>query len=112
MLYISNHFGIRSAGNLISSSNLLQSIAERLKNYGARKVEVFGSYATGRITPQSDVDLIVEFSPRKSLLELIKIEQDLSTEFGVKIDLLTPRSISPYILREIEAEKMVLVDEK
>jgi len=50
-----------------------------------------------------------EESKWKSLLEN---DKENFKKFGVKIDLLTPRSISPYILREIEAEKMVLVDEK
>ena len=41
------------------------------REYPLRRVELFGSYATGKNTPQSDVDLLVEFlQPRVSLLTL------------------------------------------
>jgi len=48
-----------------------------LKKHGAKKIEIFGSYARGEQKKASDLDLIVEFEKRKSLLELVEIEQEL-----------------------------------
>jgi hypothetical protein len=39
----------------------------------------------------------VEFSERKSLPELVRIERELSEALGIKVDLLTEKSISPYL---------------
>jgi hypothetical protein len=70
------------------------------------KVGVFGSLARGEANEQSDIDLIVEFSKRKSLLALVAFERQLSLTLGRKVDLLTEAALSPYlrdrIMREIE----------
>jgi predicted nucleotidyltransferase len=60
-------------------------------------VGVFGSTARGQSTPQSDLDLLVEFGDRKSLLDLVRLERELSAALGRKVDLLTKDAISPYL---------------
>ncbi len=65
---------------------------------------VFGSFARGEDTADSDIDLIVRFSRTKSLLELVRIERDLSSLLGRKVDLLTEAAISPYLKDRIMSE--------
>ena len=79
-----------------------------LKKHGARRIEIFGSYARGEEKPGSDLDVIVEFKERKSLLELVGIEQELEDALGIKVDLLTKASISPYLIERIEKESRVI----
>ena len=86
-------------------TNKLVSI---LKKHGVRRIEVFGSYARGEAKPESDLDVIVEFEKRKSLLELVGIEQELEDALGIKVDLLTRASISPYLIERIEKESKVV----
>jgi len=62
----------------------------------------------GEETETSDIDVLVEFEGRKSLLELVGIEQELEDELGIKVDLLTEASISPYIIDEIKKESKVV----
>ncbi|MDL1972859.1 MAG: nucleotidyltransferase family protein, partial [Deltaproteobacteria bacterium] len=69
-----------------------------LKKHGAKKIAIFGSYARGKQKETSDLDVIVEFKKRKSLLELVGIEQELEDHLGIKVDLLTEASISPYLI--------------
>ena len=45
--------------------------------------------ARGEATEQSDIDLLVEFSTRKSLLKLVGLERQMSLAVGRKVDLLT-----------------------
>ena len=55
------------------------------------------AYVWGEQKETSDLDVIVEFKKRKSLLELVGIEQELEDNLGIKIDLLTEASICPYL---------------
>ena len=74
---------------------IIDKLVSILKKHGAKKIEIFGSYARGEQKETSDLDVIVEFEKRKSLLELVGIEQELEDALGIKVDLLTRASISP-----------------
>jgi len=73
---------------------------------------VFGSYSRGEQKEKSDIDILVRFSRRKSLLDLVRIERQLSEVLNVKVDLVTEGSISPYIIDGIKKELKVIYDEK
>lgn len=73
---------------------------------------VFGSYSRGEQKETSDVDILVRFSRRKSLLDLVRIERLLSEIMGVKVDLVTEGSVSPYMIDDIRKELKVIYDEK
>ncbi len=53
---------------MMNREEIFEKIARLLKNHGARKIVVFGSYVRGEEKHGSDIDVIVEFSDRKSLL--------------------------------------------
>ena len=87
---------------------IFNRIVRMLKNQGAKKIGVFGSYVHGEESPDSDIDVLVEFSDRKSLLDIIGIEQELSDTLDIKVDLLTEKSISPYLIDKIKREMVVI----
>ena len=87
----------------------MEKLKKILKKHGAKKVEIFGSYARGEAKPGSDIDVIVEFKERKSLLELVGIEQELEDSLGMNIDLLTESSINPYLMERIKKEAKVVL---
>jgi hypothetical protein len=87
----------------------IRKLIELLKKHGVKRIEIFGSYARGEPRPGSDLDVIVEFKERKSLLELVGIEQELEDGLKIKIDLLTRASISPYLIERIEKESKVVL---
>ena len=88
---------------------MIEKLIRILKKYGAKRIEIFGSYARGEQKETSDLDVIVEFEKRKSLLELVGIEQELKDHLGVKVDLLTEASISPYLIEKIKKESKVVL---
>ena len=92
----------------MSQQEIFNRIVRFLKNQGAKKIAVFGSYVRGEEKPESDIDIIVEFSERKSLLKLVQIERELSEALGIKVDLLTEKSISPYLIDTIKREMEVV----
>ena len=65
---------------------------------------VFGSHARGEATPESDVDLLVRFARRKSLLTLVRIERQFAERLGRPVDLVTEASLSPYLRERVKAE--------
>lgn len=71
-------------------------------------VGVFGSVARGDAKKKSDIDLIVGFSKRKSLLALVRLERELTEALGRKVDLLTEAAISPYLRERILKEMQVV----
>ena len=75
-----------------------------------KKIAIFGSYARDEANPESDVDILVEFCDRKSLLDLVGIEQELADALGLNVDLLTEKSISPYLIDRIKREMKVIYE--
>jgi predicted nucleotidyltransferase len=65
--------------------------------YGIRNVRVFGSFARGEGRPDSDIDLLVDLDPGRSLLDLIAAKQDLEDLLGRTVDVITARSLSSYV---------------
>ncbi len=59
--------------------------------HGIRRLAVFGSQASGKADPGSDVDLLVEFLPAA-------MESELS---GLLVDLRTPKDLSHYLREEV-----------
>lgn len=92
----------------MNRNTIVERIARALKEQGATKVAIFGSYARGQEKQESDVDVLVEFSERKSLLELVTIERELHEMLGIRIDLLTEKSISPYLIDNVRQEMQVI----
>jgi len=73
-------------------------------SHGARNVRVFGSVARGEDGPDSDVDLLVEMEPGRSLLDLVALGQDLEELLQRKVDILTEGSVHPAIRPHILAD--------
>jgi predicted nucleotidyltransferase len=92
----------------MEKKEIFKKVVSVLVRHKVKKIAVFGSYARGEAKPESDIDILVEFSERKSLLDLVGIEQELSEALGVKADLLTEKSISPYLIDRIKKEMEVI----
>jgi predicted nucleotidyltransferase len=80
---------------------IFRNINEYLVRKGAKEISVFGSYSRDDFNKNSDIDLLVDFDKKKSLLDLVIIEQELSELLGIKVDLHTKNSISPHLIDEI-----------
>lgn len=77
---------------------------------GVKRIGVFGSVARGDANEESDIDLIVEFSQRMSLLHFAALERRLSEAMGRKVDLLTEAAISPYLRQQIMDDLQILYE--
>ncbi len=76
--------------------------------HGARAVRIFGSVARGEETPASDLDLLVEFEPGRSLLDQIALAQDLEDLLGREVDVVTEKGLHWYIRDRVCREAVPL----
>lgn len=88
----------------------VETIAEFCRANSIRKLSLFGSVLRDDFTPDSDVDMLVEFDPgaRVGFFELHDIEQRLGMLLGRKVDLNTAKSLSKYFRDEVLAEAEAL----
>ncbi|HEY7388373.1 MAG TPA: nucleotidyltransferase family protein [Bryobacteraceae bacterium] len=69
---------------------------------------MFGSFARGEDNPASDLDLLIDLEPGRSLLDIVAIKQDLEDLLGISVDVVTERSISPYIRDAVLREAVAI----
>lgn len=76
--------------------------------HGARNVRLFGSIARGESGPNSDIDMVVEFEPGRSLLDHGGLIMDLQDELGCKVDVISERGMRDRLRSRVEAEAVSL----
>lgn len=95
--------------NLTDLLRLKKEEVQRIaRQHGARNLRVFGSVARGEATEGSDLDLLVEMEPGRSLLDLVAIKQDLEELLGCKVDVVTEAAVSPYLRERVLNEAVSL----
>ncbi len=80
--------------------HLLQ-LAER---YHIRSLAIFGSYARDEQTPESDLDILVEFDSVPTLFTYAYLEGELTRILNVRVDLVMKEALKPAIGRRILEE--------
>ncbi|MBZ5728186.1 MAG: nucleotidyltransferase domain-containing protein [Acidobacteriia bacterium] len=76
--------------------------------HGIGNIRVFGSFARGESVPDSDLDLLVDLEAGRSLLDIIGAKQDLEDLLERRVDIVTERSLSPYVREGILKEAVCL----
>jgi hypothetical protein len=89
-----------------SSSDILEILEQNndlLRKYSVNKIGLFGSFSRDEADISSDIDLLVDFE-QKSFDNFIDLSFELEKIFNRKVDLLTEKGISPYILPYLQNE--------
>ncbi|MBO4491608.1 MAG: nucleotidyltransferase family protein [Lentisphaeria bacterium] len=87
---------------------LKEDILRIVRKHNADKVYVFGSCARGEDTPESDVDLLVDFNQNASLFDQVYIQNEMHSLLECKVDVVSRRGLHPYIRRRVLAEAVEL----
>ena len=87
--------------------DLLQKHEGELSKLGVRSYGIFGSFLHDQVSPESDVDILVEFlSEKKTFTNFSNLHFYLEELLGRPVELVTEESLSPligpYILNEVE----------
>ncbi len=93
---------------------LRDKIIPVLEPYGVKRVALFGSFARGEETPESDVDILVDFEePRRKpfgLFAWIEAEEELSKRLGRKADLVPAKGLKKRIRPTVKREMVVIYE--
>ncbi|KAF0164195.1 MAG: hypothetical protein FD157_2560 [Rhodocyclaceae bacterium] len=95
-------------GTLDTLHSKRKEILDTAARHGARNVRVFGSVARGSDTDESDIDLLVEFEPDRSLYDLVGLQLDIESLLGRRADVVTEGSLSTYLRERVLAEAFPL----
>lgn len=88
----------------------IQAVVEPLaKKYGAQRVYLFGSYARGDMTDQSDIDLRIDKGAIRGLA-FAGLLGDLEDALGTHVDLISTAGIDDDFLREIQKDEVLLYE--
>jgi hypothetical protein len=80
-----------------------------LKKYGVVNASLFGSYARGDQTHDSDVDILVTYGDHVSLFDHLNLRADLEEITGKSVDLVSSRSVSKYFAPYIDKDKVSIL---
>jgi hypothetical protein len=84
-------------------------IKETLIPYEPNLVGVFGSYARNEQTSSSDMDILIDLKHKTNLLDLIGIEQELTELLGIRVDLITLRSVNKELKSYIQKDLIRII---
>ena len=79
-----------------------------VRKHNAEKVYVFGSCARKEDTPESDVDLLVEFNQAATLFDQVDIQEEVRKLLDRPVDVVSKRGLHPYIRNRVLAEAVEL----
>lgn len=79
------------------------------QRHGVVRAALFGSYAKGEATGESDLDILVEFEGEKTLLDLVALQIELEETLGREVDVLTYRALHPRIKDKVLQEQVALL---
>jgi len=98
----------------LRKEGLEEKLAEVCQKNDIVFMAVFGSFVKGEQSLKSDIDMAIEFdkNSRKTLLDLVRIEEELTKIFGRKVDLGIFSSINPYIIDDVKREMRVIYEKR
>lgn len=76
--------------------------------FGARNVRVFGSVARGDDRPDSDIDLLVDMEPGRSLFDLVGCWQGMEDLMRCRVDVVTEKGLKPRVRGSVMREAVAL----
>lgn len=78
------------------------------RQFAVENMRVFGSVAKGIDTEQSDLDILVDTTPKTTMFDLCGLQMELEELLGIKVDVLTPRSLPEKFRQQVLNEARVL----
>jgi len=100
-------------GKIYTISEIKAAVAPIARAYGVGRIALFGSYARGEATPQSDIDLrLIDMGEIRGLFNLSGFQLALEDSLGVHVDVLTTDALSESFLSEISKDEVIVYEQQ
>ena len=83
-----------------------ETIRQLVLEAGMANPRIFGSVLHGEDTESSDLDILVDPSPKTDLLDVVRLQRLISTLVGLRVDLMTPGDLPPKFRERVIAEAL------
>ena len=93
----------------VQLKKIIKQSVPLLKKNDVVKASIFGSIARGEEKKRSDVDFLVKFKGRKSLLDLVRLKHQLEDALHRHVDVLTYKSVHPPLKKYILKDEVKIV---
>ena len=96
----------------IMDSKMIETICEYFKTQPVLKAWVFGSYARGEETPESDVDILVVYDDSKSvgLMKIANMYVNLKKLLHREVDLVEEGTLLPFAVESANRDKKLIYE--
>lgn len=94
----------------LSIEAIKNAVYQTAEKYGVDKIYVFGSYARGEATLDSDIDLHIEKGRIADLIALSEFQLELESTLEIHVDLLTTGSLDETFLKRIRREEILIYE--
>lgn len=84
------------------------AIMDAAARYGVRNIRVFGSLVRGQADDQSDIDLLIELEPGRSLIDRIAFMQEVEQLLGCPVDVVNERALHRLVRDRVMREVVPL----
>lgn len=97
---------------MIKLADISSAVSRVLPRYDVREAYLFGSFARGEQTPDSDIDLRLACGDSMTFGALYQLSLDLEDELGRKVDIVTnpPQRMRPTFRKNIEQDEVRLYE--
>jgi len=92
--------------------DIIAIITPVAREYGVKQISVFGSYAKGEATSQSDIDFhLIDTGGPWGYFKLCGFRQDLEDRLGISVDILTSGAMDNEILESVRKDEVLLYEQ-
>ncbi|MBR3934498.1 MAG: nucleotidyltransferase domain-containing protein [Clostridia bacterium] len=86
-------------------------VSDVAKEYGIKKVALFGSYSTGNQTPDSDIDLLIDKGDLKGLVMFYGFINSLQEKLDKNVDVITYSSLNKSLIKNSVQNEVILYEQ-
>lgn len=94
-------------------ASLLPAISAYFQDKPVLRAWLFGSYSRGEETPESDIDLLVDYDNSNGVVSLLKMGgmlMDLSDITGRRVDLVDNKTLREYARKSVDTDKILIYE--
>lgn len=93
----------------MTTETIKKKIIPILRRQGVLEAAVFGSFARGEETKNSDMDILVKLKKNKTLLDLVGLQLELEDRLGRKVDVVEYGALHPLIKDSVLKEQIKIL---